>query len=98
MTDELNFQWDEHHRNDPSDLLALHIAAEQGFDGPMRLISDGPGVDGNFKDEDGQTPLSKAAEHGREDMVRLLLGREDVDADSQDDRKQTPLSRAAQNG
>jgi ankyrin repeat protein len=43
------------------------------------LLENGAGP--NFKDEGGQTPLSRAVERGREAVVQLLLANQEVKKD-----------------
>lgn len=55
------------------------------------------GVDPNFEDAQGFTPLQAAAKKGDEKIVKLLLGKK-ADINQADAKGRTPLYYAAQNG
>ncbi|KAH7110423.1 putative ankyrin repeat-containing protein [Dactylonectria estremocensis] len=91
---------------------ALRLSATNGHEEVTRILLAVDGVDGNSRDDDGQTPLSHAAAEGHESVVRLLLdsgknGHLDVaqlfveagaDKEAKDDYGRTALHRAARNG
>ncbi|KAI5800606.1 hypothetical protein FPQ18DRAFT_301226 [Pyronema domesticum] len=67
----------------------FHMAARYG------RVSLWEGVDVNFRDEYGWTPLMGVARRGHKAIVRLLLEREDIDINLGDKYGCTPLMRAA---
>ncbi|KLU82836.1 hypothetical protein MAPG_01904 [Magnaporthiopsis poae ATCC 64411] len=74
-------------------------AAKEGREDVVRLLLDTDGgVDIDFKDTAGRTPLSWAAEKGHEAVVKLLLNTGKVDVDSKVSTGQTPLMWAAEFG
>ena len=76
----------------------LSRAAVRGHEAAVKLLLAKDGVDPDFKDNNGQTPLSFAAGTGHEAVVKLLLAKKGVDPGSKDKYGETPLSRAASNG
>eukprot|EP00803_Ostreobium_quekettii_P003469 evm.model.scf_3078.1 EVM.evm.TU.scf_3078.1 scf_3078:56-12320(-) len=62
-------------RYEPSEeqKAAMLDAAAQGKGSHLQLMLD-KGIDPNFVDEGGDTPLHKAARYGKEDAVIILLG------------------------
>ena len=85
-------------RVDFYEFAGLHCASIFGLVEIVRTLTMMAGVDINFADETGATPLLWAAMSGHEVVVKLLLGCEDVDPDRPDKAGRTPLSRAAGNG
>ncbi|RYO82219.1 hypothetical protein DL766_006352 [Monosporascus sp. MC13-8B] len=80
-------------------------AAENGYEGVVKLLLETGKVDANSKDRFNRTPLSYAAanghgmnDRGHEGIVELLLETGKVNADSKDKGGQIPLSYAAENG
>ena len=76
----------------------LSWAAENGYEGIVKLLLGQEGVNPDSSSKSRRTPLSLAAENGHEGMVNLLLGREGVNPDISDRSGKTPLSLAAENG
>ena len=76
----------------------LSLAAMQGHEAIVQLLTERSDIDINSKNETGQTPLSFAARQGHEAVVRLLIERKDIDINSKDISGQTPLSCAGQEG
>ncbi|RYP27804.1 hypothetical protein DL767_007516 [Monosporascus sp. MG133] len=70
---------------------------DNGYETVVKLLLE-KGVDPDFKDNDGRTPLSWAAGNGRDADVKLLLNTGKIEADSKDRGSRTPLSYAAENG
>jgi ankyrin repeat protein len=64
----------------------------------MKLLLERDDVATDFKDDDGQTPLSFTALRGHKAVVKLLLERGDVAAHSKDNDGRTPLSSQAAEG
>ena len=84
----------------PRQTMGAHLVAYFGLREVMIALLKN-GHDPNFKDTNGQTPLSWAAENGHEAVVKLLLekGAELESKDSKDaSNGWTPLSWAAYNG
>lgn len=65
-------------------------AAERGMDGMVNMLLAKTGVDPNFKDNEGWTPLQWAAENGHEAIIKLLLAK-GADPNSKDNIGWTPL-------
>ncbi|RYP20837.1 hypothetical protein DL765_002571 [Monosporascus sp. GIB2] len=76
----------------------LLYAAENGFEGVVKLLLETGKVDANLKDKVGRTPLSYAAEKGHGSIVKLLLETRKVDVNLEDKDGRTPLWSAAKNG
>jgi ankyrin repeat protein len=77
--------------------ILLWLAAKKAYKVlTLPLMKDG--LDPDFKDWNGRTPLSWAAGNGHEAVVKQLLATGKVSVDSKDGDGQTPLSRAAENG
>lgn len=70
----------------------LHIAAQKGYDGIVRLLLE-HGADCNEKDSDGLTPLTHAIRGDHEAAVRLLLSH-GADCNDKDSDGLTPLAHA----
>jgi ankyrin repeat protein len=58
------------------------LAAENGHEAVAKLLLAKDGVDVNFKDKDGRTPLWYTAGNGHEAVVKLLLATDGVDVNS----------------
>ena len=81
----------------PRRIKGVHVAAYFGlWKSLITLLEDG--LDPNFKDEHGQTPLLWAARYGHEAVVKLLLADNRVDPDCKDFHGWAPLAWAASNG
>ncbi|KAG0134928.1 ankyrin repeat-containing domain protein [Tuber indicum] len=74
------------------------MAAQNGYEGIMRMLLGRDYIDPDKADGGGQTPLCWAALKEHEGVVRLLLGRDDVSPDIRCRNGRTPLSLAAQYG
>ncbi|CAH0045998.1 unnamed protein product [Clonostachys solani] len=83
-----------HVRNGP----LLLVAAEHGKNQYVQAVLDANGVDPDFQDFEGRTPLLVAASKGHDETVRVLLESGRVYPDSGDNLGRTPLSYAASNG
>ena len=79
----------------PKDVTGMHLTAYFGLGCSMANLLES-GVQPDFKDSKGQTPLSWAAGRGHETVVKLLLAKDGVDPDSKDWLGRTPLSWAAE--
>ncbi|KAI9779019.1 MAG: hypothetical protein M1816_003779 [Peltula sp. TS41687] len=77
----------------------LSLAAKQGHEAIVKLLTDRNDVDVNSKGSSGTTPLSLAAWQGHEAVVKLLIDRNDIDVNSKNNMSgKTPLSLAAEGG
>ena len=81
----------------PRNFTDLTVGSYLGHEAVVKQLLE-RGVDPDFKDIDGRTPLSWAAEKGHKEVVKLLLAKDGVDPDSKDSKNQTPLSWAAEKG
>jgi ankyrin repeat protein len=66
-------------------------AAGRGHDEVVKLLLGKEGIDVNFKDSGGRTPLLWAAAKGHDKVVKLLLGKEGIDVNFKDSGGRTPL-------
>jgi ankyrin repeat protein len=55
------------------------LAAGNGHDAVVRLLSNTSGIDLNISDSFGQSPLSWAADNGHDAVVRLLTNAPGID-------------------
>ncbi|KAK1237949.1 hypothetical protein MKX08_002528 [Trichoderma sp. CBMAI-0020] len=78
-------------------ITPLHYAAENGYDGVVRLLLDNSANPWQM-DNSGWTSLALAATRGHEAVVRLLLERGADSEPKEHKYGQTPLSLAAANG
>jgi len=85
-------------RSDNGGQTPLSRAAENGYDGVVKLLLGLEDVSPDRPDNCGLTPLSWAAKSGQAEVVELLLGWEGVNSDKPDNRGQAPLLWAAKNG
>lgn len=54
----------------------LHLAAEKGHEGILRLLLERGGIDIDSRDSGGYTALHRAVQRGRMGIVRILLEHE----------------------
>jgi ankyrin repeat protein len=76
----------------------LSLAAANGHEAVVELLTGAGKADVEAKDRYGQTPLSWAAANGHHTVVELLVGKGNADVEAKDRYGQTPLSWAAANG
>ncbi|XP_030851100.1 transient receptor potential cation channel subfamily A member 1 homolog isoform X3 [Strongylocentrotus purpuratus] len=83
--------------SDRYDNTALHIAAENGYLGIVRiLLNNGAALD--WKNEDEETPIHVAAANGHTAIVLEFVKRDESTINDEDENSNTPLHQAAMAG
>ncbi len=80
------------------DWSLLNGAAEFGHTDCLAALLALEGVNVNYQDANGETPLHKAAKHGHHECIKLLLAATDINVNSADNEGNTPLHCTARSG
>ncbi|XP_041463333.1 transient receptor potential cation channel subfamily A member 1 homolog isoform X1 [Lytechinus variegatus] len=83
--------------SDRYDNTALHVAAENGYLGIVRILLNN-GAELDWKNEDEETPIHVAAANGHTAVVMEFVKREESTINDEDENSNTPLHKAATAG